>query len=116
MHQHLCADQGFPQLYAEGISMAHNKTIVYTAIVQKLLNVSYVLFFCCCSYSSYSVSVQRSQSCTDSEEGRRKVRAQSYLSLPEKVKKSSEKEFMMYIGRIVFFVYLMIISYFLLLI
>ncbi|KAF4086113.1 hypothetical protein AMELA_G00103040 [Ameiurus melas] len=34
--------------------------------------------------SLYNISVQRSQSCTDSEEGRRKVRAQSHISLPEK--------------------------------
>ncbi|KAG7321815.1 hypothetical protein KOW79_014673 [Hemibagrus wyckioides] len=34
--------------------------------------------------SLYNINVQRSQSCTDSEEGRRKVRAQSHLSLSEK--------------------------------
>ncbi|KAM9469378.1 E3 ubiquitin-protein ligase RNF169 [Clarias gariepinus] len=34
--------------------------------------------------SLYTINVQRSQSCTDSEEGRRKV-AQPHLSLPEKV-------------------------------
>ncbi|KAK3561111.1 hypothetical protein QTP86_028314 [Hemibagrus guttatus] len=34
--------------------------------------------------SLYNISVQRSQSCTDSVEGRRKVRAQSHLSLSEK--------------------------------
>ncbi|GAA6097422.1 E3 ubiquitin-protein ligase RNF169 [Tachysurus ichikawai] len=34
--------------------------------------------------SLYNIRVQRSQSCTDSEEGKRKVRAQSHLSSPEK--------------------------------
>lgn len=59
MHQHLCADQGFLQLYVEGINTIPNKrfALYYNFFLYRVCKLFFMSPPFCCIHTVYTTSV-----------------------------------------------------------